>query len=82
MEAITFSLCVLFLGTVLDWIFRSEMLRRSMYVVLTAIGITTCSQLGTREVLHLDGGMWSMLLTLAGLRLLFKRWNYSRTHED
>jgi hypothetical protein len=53
-----------------------------MYVVLTAIGITTCSQLGTREVLHLDGGMWSMLLTLAGLRLLFKRWNYSRTHED
>lgn len=81
MAAVSFLVYLLFSSVLLDWACRSKMLRRALYAVLMAAGITTCTQLGPREVLHLDGGMWGMVLALAGFRLLFKRSQYRRARE-
>jgi len=66
----------------LDWLCRSTTVRGTLYLVLMAVSITSCSQLGERQVLQLDGGQWGLMFALAGQRLLFKRSRYSRSEGD
>jgi hypothetical protein len=69
-------------GVLLDWLCRPKVLRRAVYVIFMVVGITACSQLGERQVLQLDGGLWGMLFMLVGQRLLFKRSLYFRDDSD
>ncbi|MDF0731376.1 hypothetical protein P0Y43_11645 [Pseudomonas entomophila] len=69
-------LYALIAGTLADWACQSKTLRRMLYVVFMTTGITTCSQLGAREVMHLDGGLWAIFFTVIATRLLFRRSNY------
>jgi hypothetical protein len=78
MSDLIFIASTLVAGVLLDWICRSRTLRKALYIIFMAIGITTCSQLGERQVLQLDGGQWGMLCMLVGQRLLFKRSRYFR----
>ncbi|MDH0302441.1 MULTISPECIES: hypothetical protein [unclassified Pseudomonas] len=82
MTTLYFLTCLMITGVLLDWAFKSRTIRCVLYVVLTATGITTCTQLREQQVWHLDGGDWGTLLVLVGYRLLFKRSRYSRDDDD
>ncbi|MDH0648300.1 hypothetical protein N5D48_06955 [Pseudomonas sp. GD03858] len=82
MADLYFLACLMIAGVFLDWAFKSSTIRCVLCFVLTATGITACTQLGQEQVLRLDGGQWASLCLLIGQRLLFKRSRYSRNDDD
>ncbi|MDO7903237.1 hypothetical protein ACE1YR_15730 [Pseudomonas sp. K1(2024)] len=64
---------ILVAGCVLDWLCRSARLRDAVCLLFMVASITSCTQLGEREILWLDGLDWTIFFTLIGTRLLFER---------
>ncbi|MDH1513000.1 hypothetical protein N5I28_24990 [Pseudomonas mosselii] len=56
-----------------DWLCRSVLLRRILCIVFMVAGISTCSLLGQREFMNLDGGQWALFFVVLGTTLLFDR---------
>lgn len=66
-------LYVLIASTLADWVFRSARLRVFLYVACMAMGVSSCTQLGSRDFLLLDGFGWLNFFTFVGMRLLCER---------
>ncbi|MBI6899421.1 hypothetical protein [Pseudomonas mosselii] len=65
-----------------DWLCRSVLLRRILYIVFMVAGISTCSQLGQREFMNLDGGQWALFFVVLGTTLLFDRSHFFDRDRD
>ncbi|MBJ9977121.1 hypothetical protein IAE35_12315 [Pseudomonas sp. S75] len=64
---------ILVAGCLLDWLCRSARLRDGVCVLFMIASVTSCTQLGDREILLLDGLDWTIFFALIGTRLLFER---------
>lgn len=73
MPEIYLTIALLTITVLLEWLCKSATIRRVLGLSLITLGITTCSQLGTEQVLALDGGWWGWFFSCLGYFLLWKR---------